>query len=339
MNAFALLTGERVALTKERVAEWLAIPLDELVERDQDWVDGLCRKGLLVSDGSDRRSAEHRRRDQALEELGWDFESAFFHLAKRAQGQVALDTPPAEQPVAALHDVKAAGVVDLPLTELDSDLSRLLVSRRTIRDFDGARGPSVDQLSALLRYVWGAYAYGRNARGDPLLAKTSPSGGSLHPIEVYPLLVGVEGVEPGLYHYSVRSHALELLEKLTKPEIHDLADVFLAGQSWFIDAPALFVLTARFERAYSKYRRDIGVYQSVLLEAGHFSQTFYLLSTELGLGPFVTSVINHADIDNRLGLDPYREGALAICGCGVPGTSAPVFHDTPFVPRETELDA
>lgn len=50
-------------------------------------------------------------------------------------------------------------------------------------------------------------------------------------------------------------------------------------------------------------------------------------------------MINHVDVDRRLGLDPYREGVLAICGCGVPDASAPVAHDRPFVPRETELDA
>jgi SagB-type dehydrogenase family enzyme len=127
------------------------------------------------------------------------------------------------------------------------------------------------------------------------------------------------------------------MERIDPDAVHELADHFMAGQPWFAEAQALFLLTARFERSYSKYRQDAGAYQSLLLEAGHFSQTFYLVSTELGLGAFVTSVINHADIDNRLGLDPYREGALAICGCGLSADSSSVVHDKAFVPRETEL--
>jgi putative peptide maturation dehydrogenase len=337
-TAFALLTGERVPLTKARVADLLEIPDDEFVARDEEWVDELCRQGVLVSDGSDRRSTELRRRDAAIEELGWDFESAYFHLVKRLEGFRASLAPPPERTSEALHDLPVAlGTVELPLSDRDSEFYRVLLRRRTQRGFDAQGELALDQLSVLLRYVWGAHAYGRDGRGAAILAKTSPSGGSLHPIEVYPLLAGVRGVEAGLYHYSVRSHALELMERIDHRAVHELAEHFTAGQPWFAEAQAFFLLTARFERSYSKYRQDAGAYLSLLLEAGHFSQTFYLVSTELGLGPFVTSVINHADIDNRLGLDPYREGVLAICGCGAPADSSPIVHDKAFVPRETRL--
>ncbi|MEK6274239.1 MAG: SagB family peptide dehydrogenase [Actinomycetota bacterium] len=337
-TAFALLTGERVPLTRARVADLLEIPENEFVARDEEWIDELCRTGVLVSDASDRRSTELRRRDEAIPELGWDFESAYFHLAKRLEGFHGSLAPPAERTTEALHDLpNSLGAVELPLSDRDSDFYRLLLRRRTQRGFHAQGELALEQLSVLLRYVWGAHAYGRDGRGAPLLAKTSPSGGSLHPIEVYPLLSGVLGIDPGLYHYSVRAHALELMERIEPAAVHELADHFMAGQPWFAEAQAFFLLTARFERSYSKYREDAGAYQSLLLEAGHFSQTFYLVSTELRLGPFVTSVINHADIDNRLGLDPYREGALAICGCGLPADSSPIVHDKPFVPRETKL--
>jgi nitroreductase len=52
------------------------------------------------------------------------------------------------------------------------------------------------------------------------------------------------------------------------------------------------------------------------MDAGHLSQTFYLVCAELGLGAFVTAAINNADIDDRLGLDGFAEGSLAISGCG-----------------------
>jgi putative peptide maturation dehydrogenase len=336
--AFALLTGERVPLTKARVADLLEIPEDEFVSRDEAWIDELCRKGVLVSDGSDRRSRELRERDEALEDLGWDFESAYFHLAKRFEGFRARPAPATGRASAPFHDLPRPETVELPLSNRGSDFYRLLLRRRTQRGFETQGELSIDQLSVLLRYVWGAHAYGRDPHGAPVLAKTSPSGGSLHPIEVYPLLAGVRDIDPGLYHYSVRSHALELMERIDSAAVRELADHFMAGQPWFAEAQAFFLLTARFERSYAKYRRDVGAYQSLLLEAGHFSQTFYLVSTELGLGPFITSVINHADIDNRLGLDPYREGVLAICGCGCPADSSPVLHDRAFVARETELD-
>jgi nitroreductase len=68
------------------------------------------------------------------------------------------------------------------------------------------------------------------------------------------------------------------------------------------------------------------------MDAGHLSQTLYLVCGELGLGAFVAGAINDATIDERLGLRAFEEGALAICGCGRPEPSGlePVFE--PFVP-------
>ena len=273
-----------------------------------------------------------------MEELGWDFESAFFHLSKRFEGSRGASAPPTAHVTSPFREIEAVEHVDLPVDRTQSELGRILRERRTHREFESGE-LMLDQVSTILRDVWGAQRYGHDRSGAPVLAKTSPSGGSLHPLEVYPLLARVHGVEAGLYHYSVRRHALELMERLDPQAVRDLADELTAGQTWFADAQAFFLVTARFERFYAKYRKDPGAYQSLLLEAGHFSQTFYLVATELGLGPFVTTVINHADIDRRLGLDPYREGALMILGCGLPAAPQQEVHPRPFVPRETELDA
>ena len=64
-----------------------------------------------------------------------------------------------------------------------------------------------------------------------------------------------------------------------------------------------------------------GSVRRLLLDAGHLSQTLYLVATELGLDRSSPRVINHDDLGARLGLDRYVEGALAVCGCGVAGAS------------------
>jgi SagB-type dehydrogenase family enzyme len=149
----------------------------------------------------------------------------------------------------------------------------------------------------------------------------------------------VEGVEPGLYRYRPDDHALEQREPLGEHEARELASLFAARQGYLADADVLFVMTARFQRQFWKYRRHPRAYGVLLMDAAHLSQTFYLLCAELGLGAFVTAAINGADIDERLGLEPFEEGALAICGCGTPGEPVigidPTFR--PYVPRETRL--
>jgi SagB-type dehydrogenase family enzyme len=75
-------------------------------------------------------------------------------------------------------------------------------------------------------------------------------------------------------------------------------------------------MTSRFYRNYWKYRRHEKAYSVLLMDAAHLSQTFYLICTDLGLGAFVTAAINNNNIEKRLGLDGYSEGAVLICGCG-----------------------
>jgi hypothetical protein len=50
------------------------------------------------------------------------------------------------------------------------------------------------ELSKLLYFTWGMTARVENTLGDVFIRKTSPSGGSLHPIEVYPIVLNVDGV-------------------------------------------------------------------------------------------------------------------------------------------------
>ena len=41
-----------------------------------------------------------------------------------------------------------------------------------------------------------------------------------------------------------------------------------------------------------------------------------LAATDAGLGAFITAAINEKPLEQALGLDPLREGALAVCGFG-----------------------
>ena len=169
-------------------------------------------------------------------------------------------------------------------------------------------------------------------RGRRVLKKTSASGGSLHPIEVYPLVRAVEGIEPGLYHYSVEQHGLEPIERLDAVEVEALARSFLGGQWYFSSAQVLFVMAARFDRSFWKYRDHDKAYSAILLDAGHLSQTLYLVCAELGLGAFVAGAVNDAAIDERLGLDSLAEGTLVVSGCGRPAPSGLEPRFEPFTP-------
>jgi nitroreductase len=95
--------------------------------------------------------------------------------------------------------------------------------------------------------------------------------------------------------------------------------------------------TADADAITAHLRAAVGLsraYGVLLMDAAHLSQSFYLVCTQLGLGAFFTAAINSANIDDRLGLEVFSEGALAVSGCGhrPPDTTAePTFAS--YAPR------
>jgi hypothetical protein len=64
--------------------------------------------------------------------------------------------------------------------------------------------------------------------GAYAVLKTSPSGGARHPIEAYVLVRRVTGIRPGVYHYSVKRHALSAAACSAPDRVVSL----LAHQPW-----------------------------------------------------------------------------------------------------------
>jgi putative peptide maturation dehydrogenase len=241
-------------------------------------------------------------------------------------------------PPAAFHAAATpVAVHELPLIERDGELYDALVRRRTTRSFDRGVPLALTDLAVVLRYVFGYSGYLPLLGEVTTLKRTSPSAGGFHPVEAYPVVQDVDGLEPGLYHYNGADHALELMVPLAPDEARDAATAFVCGQTYFADAHVQIVLAARFERAFWKYRNHRKALAALLMDAAHLSQTLYLVATELGLGAFVTAAINNVDIEERFGLDGYAEGVLAVCGVGRPSTERSPFDPdfVPFVPRET----
>ena len=308
--------------------------------RVDDEATSLAARGLLVSDEAAPPFEELRRRDGELTALGWHPAAAAFHLATmwdrpRVVGPRRDGSPPARGtrvglPQPAFHD---RGGERLPLPEVDreDELHRLLHTRRTVRAFEPNRPLGAEELATLLHSVWGAHGTARLALGDTGVKKTSPSGGALHPIEVYPIVRRVESIPAGVYHYRVGDHELERLAALDEAACAALLERLCAGQWWFAGADVGFVMAARFGRSFWKYRRHAKALKVILMEAGHLSQTFYLVCTQLGLGPFVTAAIDDAEIGRALELDLLFEAPLALCGCGrAPAASSRL--DASFLP-------
>lgn len=286
-------------------------------------VASLLELGLLIGDTP--QYAVQRERDETLRATHWRPLSALAHTFGRWRGvteETGMEAPTFQallerygEPPPPTFDLGEGEAVKLPGAAA-GPMDEQLLRRYTGRNYDPQGSVSLEVAARLLQRTFGAQEVRQVGPHSSVLKKTSPSGGGLHPIEAFVLAQRVDGVAPGLYHYHPLEHALRPLRKLDSEEAAQLARYMLADQHWLSGAPLVVVLVARMERSFWKYRNHQKAYRALALDAGHLSQTFYLLATEAGYPAFITAAINDADIEKTLGLDHLRHAVVAMCGCG-----------------------
>lgn len=190
----------------------------------------------------------------------------------------------------------------LPEEKSHADLFDVIQSRKSGRDF--ARQPvTALEMGTLLRYVCGNM---RLSEEGAMLYRSQPSAGARYPLELYALVrYGTEEMKPGLYHYNVKLHALELLWE--KMWTDDEMGQYLLGD-WVVKAGVIFFLTAVFARTQMKYGER--GYRFILLEAGHIGQNLHLVSEALGLKCCALGGTHDENIEALLDIDGVTESLV-----------------------------
>jgi SagB-type dehydrogenase family enzyme len=185
-------------------------------------------------------------------------------------------------------------------------LELAIARRRSVREY-ADRQLTLAELGRLLYYVAGI-----TDERDPTLAfRAVPSSGALFPIEVYPVVFEVDDLQPGVYHYAIQPHGLELLRAGDFRQ-----DVFHAAvsQEMLLHASVAVVLTGIFSRVQFKYVDRS--YRYVMLEAGHVGQNLYLEATGIGLAPCGIGAFLDDELNRLLGVDGKDEATVYLLAVG-----------------------
>ena len=166
-------------------------------------------------------------------------------------------------------------------------LEESLARRRSVREYGS--GPL--SLEAISQLMWAGQGVTSEAG-----ARTAPSAGGLYPLELYVL------TQEGVYQYLPEGHRLE---RIAGDDVREPVAVAALGQSALLEAPAVFVITAVFERTAGKYGERAERY--VLLEAGHCAQNILLQAVALGLGAVPIGAFHDAEVASTLGLRTDHE--------------------------------
>ncbi len=204
--------------------------------------------------------------------------------------------------------VKAGNIVLLPLPRLKGNMSleESIAYRRSIREYLD-KPLTLNQLSQLL---WAAQGLTELKWGF----RASPSAGATYPLEIYVVVAenGVEGLEPGIYHYDPYTHTIRLTRK--GDFVDELYEACLR-QPWVKEAPVNIVIVAEYERTTRVYG-ERGI-RYVHIEVGHVGQNIYLEATALGLGTVAIGAFYDNQVREILGLPPNYH-PLYVMPVGVP---------------------
>jgi len=179
--------------------------------------------------------------------------------------------------------------------------------RRSVRDFRG----STLGLKDLSQLLWASQGITK-VMGEYAL-RSAPSAGALYPVETYLSVKSVEGIEPGIYHYGMRGHELELLQKA---DFREAVASAALDQGFLAEAAIVFAWTAVFARSKWKYKER--AYRYVYLDAGHIAQNVALAAVALGLGSCQIAALYDDEVNAVLGVDGKEESILYMTAVGRP---------------------
>ncbi|MDX8288698.1 SagB/ThcOx family dehydrogenase [Metabacillus indicus] len=166
---------------------------------------------------------------------------------------------------------------------------------------------NIDKLSTILFYTYGEISNIKFPVTQRLLRRTSPSGGARHPSECYLAIFDVEGLKPGLYHYSVKNHSLVLLKN---KQLKSFCIEHCYGLRDYNNPRIVFFHTSIFERNWWRYREP-KTYKVIYYDFGHILFNFRLITTALSLSTYtIGSGVNDSEIENLLNINGYKEGIL-----------------------------
>jgi SagB-type dehydrogenase family enzyme len=212
-------------------------------------------------------------------------------------------------------------IVELPRAHLPIELAAGAAIDRANAAVAGLADADVSlaQLAALLHYTQGITT--RDGR------RAAASGGALYPIVTHVVVGRVGGLDPGVYHYEPRTHALH---RLRDGDVRGELAAAVAHPHLVDDAPVALVLSGYYYKTSRKYGER--GYRYALLDAGHVAANALVAGAALGLASAGIGRFDDARVGAVIGVDANMQGPLLVVPFGAPAdepvAEAPVFEAT-----------
>jgi SagB-type dehydrogenase family enzyme len=250
----------------------------------------------------------------------WEFHDLVFHTCSRRgefDDHVRFGatyrfrekfTPPST-----FKDIDFDNVLELYKPDLDelaisdTPFSKILESRRSIRDHSDRRKITLGQLGEFLYRSIGLREVVKTPTQDAIF-RPYPAAGAIHEIDFYLVVNVCDDIEPGVYYYHPEKHAL-CKKNVDIPYIERMISNAQSGMGVTATVPQIiFVLTSRFKKIAWKYEKMS--YRCTLLSMGAIFQTMSLVATSMNLASCIVGSGDSSLFAEALNIDSLEEGAI-----------------------------
>jgi SagB-type dehydrogenase family enzyme len=199
--------------------------------------------------------------------------------------------------------------IELPAFEASRlDLFSAINARKSVSRFSSHSRPlTLEEASGLLGFSCGIRSAARDSQTGTLSSyhRAQPSGGARYPIEAYLINFKSGELAPGIYHYNIKEHSLEVLSTLPLSGA-DIKELFT--YSYVGAASYALVLTGVFWRTQIKYGER--GYRYILLEAGHIGQNVALVGQAFNRVPVMMGGVRDEGVERKLDIDGRTESVV-----------------------------
>jgi SagB-type dehydrogenase family enzyme len=167
------------------------------------------------------------------------------------------------------------------------------------------------QVVARLLFCAGGLTKSRFLGDETYHFRAAASAGALYPVEIYLAAGRVDGVQPGLYHFSPAD--LKLRGLRTGDQCGALAGA-CGGRSSVARARAVVVLSSIYWRSTWKYRAR--AYRYCFWDAGMIAANLLAATAAEGLQGEVVTLFVDSQLEELLGVDGITEGVICLITLG-----------------------
>jgi len=195
---------------------------------------------------------------------------------------------------------------------------------------DDERTADLATLSRIL-YLSAGITKRKHHAGGEILFRAYPNTGALHHIDLYVVAGELPGLSAGVYHFGPHDFALRRLRE------GDYRAVLVEASGRSPDvvrAPVIIASASTYWRNAWKYQAR--AYRHCFWDGGTLHANLLAAAGSAQLEPRLVMGFADRPVERLLGLDPQREGAIALVAIGRSGRRAPPAPPVPELRLETE---